>query len=407
MADEEDQLFTVEDYEKRAREILPYVYLLYYSSGRERGWCFKESTEAFSRYRIRNRVLQGISHRSLSTTVLGEQIQYPIGIAPTALHAAAHPNAEAETARGELATSRLFSSPIGGDDKISALLVISGSDFNKFSASQGGAAAAEALMVLSVVSSTTIADVSATAPGGLRWMQTYLFNDRLLTQHVVREAESAGFKALVITVDSPVLGIDSKVRAALNKETASFAFPAAKAEGDTRYVQYLHQMQYNDSATWEDIRWIKSITNLPIVCKGIVSADSAREAADAGVDGILVSAHGGRQSDGVPAPIDALAEVVYAVRGRGIEVYMNGGIRTGTDVFKALGRGARAVFVGRPILWGLACQGSKGVSNILEILRSELDNALANSGCTSPDCIPSDMVVHESYYHRNPPKSKM
>eukprot|EP00057_Strongylocentrotus_purpuratus_P005487 XP_003731076.1 PREDICTED: hydroxyacid oxidase 1 [Strongylocentrotus purpuratus] len=294
--------------------------------------------------------------------------------------------------------------------------IFKGSDFNEISSSQEmvdeipsspvrcltrsrlflssvlSAAAAEALMVLSVVSSTTIADVSAAAPGGLRWMQTYLFNDRLLTQHVVREAERAGFKALVITVDSPVPGIDSKVRAALNKETASFAFPmsnfeadipssrAAKAEGDTRYVQYLHQMQYNDSATWEDIRWIKSITNLPIVCKGIVSADSAREAADAGVDGILVSAHGGRQSDGAPAPIDALAEVVYAVRGRGIEVYMNGGIRTGTDVFKALGRGARAVFVGRPILWGLACQGSKGVSNILEILRSELDNALANSG---------------------------
>eukprot|EP00057_Strongylocentrotus_purpuratus_P012761 XP_011667235.1 PREDICTED: uncharacterized protein LOC752960 [Strongylocentrotus purpuratus] len=332
-------------------------------------------------YRIRNRVLQGISHRSLSTTVLGEQIQYPIGIAPTAVHAAAHPDAEAETARG--------------------------------------AAAADTLMVLSVDSHTAIADVSAAAPGGLRWMQTYLFKDRLLTQHIVREAERAGFKALVITVDSPVSGLDSKVRAALNKDAAIFAFRmsnfeadipssrAAKAEGDTRYVKYVHQMQYNDSATWEDIRWIKSITNLPIVCKGIVSADSAREAADAGVDGILVSAHGGRQSDVAPAPIDALAEVVDAVRGRGIEVYMDGGIRTGTDVFKALGRGARAVFVGRPILWGLACQGSKGVSSILEILRSELDNALAISGCTSPDCIPSDMVVHESEYHRNPPKSRM
>nr|XP_054748587.1 2-Hydroxyacid oxidase 1-like [Lytechinus pictus] len=382
MTDEEDELFTIEDYEKRASELLPPAFFQYYSYGRERAWCLKRSTEAFSRYIIRNRVLQDVSNRNLSTTVLGEPIPYPICIAPTAVHLFAHPDAEAETARG--------------------------------------AVAAGALMVLSVNATTAIADIQVAAPGGLRWMQTYLFKDRLLTQHVVRESERAGFKAIVVTIDSPVAGVNSKVRSGLEKHDLSSCFknldadiPSSrefKANGDTRLVAYLHSQQFNESATWDDVRWIKSITKLPVVCKGVLSAESAREAADAGADGILVSAHGGRQSDGAPAPIDALSEVVEAVHGRGIEVYMDGGVRTGSDVLKALGRGARAVFVGRPILWGLACQGSKGVSHVLEILRSEFDHALALSGCTSPENIPSDIVVHESYYrHRNTPipKSKM
>lgn len=370
-------LHSVQDYEERARELLPSPVWEYYSYGRERRWCYQDSINAFSRYRIRMKILQDVSHRSLATTVLGQPIKYPICISPTALHCFAHRDGEKETARG--------------------------------------AKAAETLMVLSADASTGMADVVDAAPGGLRWMQIYPFVDRELTAAVIREAERLGYKALVVTVDSPARGMDARINQIFEEhpivddpkhcmQVYDQDVPsarAAKAAGDTGYIDYLMRMQFNPSATWGYISWIQSISSLPVVCKGILTAEDAKEAADAGVDGILVSAHGGRQMDGSPAPIDALAEVVDAVRGRGVEVYMDGGVRTGTDIFKALGRGARAVFVGRPVLYGLACKGADGVRDVLHILRDQFDTVLAVSGCTSPSSIHPGAVVHESYYHRN------
>nr|XP_054770669.1 2-Hydroxyacid oxidase 1-like [Lytechinus pictus] len=379
---EESKLFCVEDYEKLAQKVMDPLARSYYGYGNERGWCLRDSVQAFSRYRIRSRALKDVSHRTLSTTVLGQSIPYPIGVAPTGNHVMVHPDAEKATAKG--------------------------------------AVAAGALLIHAVDSNETIADVAASAPGGLRWMQIYMFRDRQLTEHIVRETERAGYKAVVVAVDSPYSGLSPKLLDMFNNNgldhpkycmrnfTADIpSFWESRAFDDSNNFKYLYDMQFHASATWDDIKWIRTITSLPIVCKGILSAESAKEAAGAGVDGILVSAHGGRQLDGAPAPIDAVAEVVDAVRGSGIEVYMDGGIRTGTDVFKALGRGARAVFVGRPVLWGLACQGSKGVENILEILVKEFDKALAISGCTSPEGIPLGMVVHESYYHQNNMQSKL
>ncbi|XP_054767086.2 uncharacterized protein LOC129274274 [Lytechinus pictus] len=382
MEGEEKAFYNIEDYEQEATKILPPEFTMYYNFARERGWCYQDSMKAFSRYRIRARNLEDVSQRSLSTTILGEPIPYPIGVAPTAWHAAAHPQAETETAKG--------------------------------------VAKARALFILSMNSTSSIAEVAEATSNSLKWMQIYLCTDRLLTQHLVREAERAGFKAIVITVDSPRSGRDKKCYDILGRSTkansSSFCmknFDAdipfsreAKESGDINFNNYSSRVQFNNKATWDDVRWMKSITSLPIVCKGILSAESAQEAANAGADGILVSAHGGRQMDGAPAPIDALPEVVEAVRGRGVEVYMDGGVRTGTDVFKALGRGARAVFVGRPILWGLACKGATGVTHVLEILRTELESVFDNSGCTRPDMIPPGMVVHKSYYH-HPIQSKI
>eukprot|EP00057_Strongylocentrotus_purpuratus_P031083 XP_783543.2 PREDICTED: hydroxyacid oxidase 2 [Strongylocentrotus purpuratus] len=375
-------LYSVADYERRAREILSSSAWEYYDYGRERRWCLQDSTNAFSRYRIRSQVLQDVSKRSLATTVLGQPLKYPICIAPTAVHRFAHPDATKETSKG--------------------------------------AEAAETLMVLSADSCFPMADVAAAAPNGHRLMQMYPFTDRQLTLTVIRRAESLGFKALVVTVDSPSQGLDRRMVEIFNEphvlnnpdfrlavfEADISSSRAATAEGDLKLVNYMTEMQYNPTATWDYIRWMKSQTSLPIVCKGILTCESAKAAAHAGVDGILVSAHGGRQLDGAPAPIDALTEVVDAVRGRDIEVYMDGGVRTGTDVFKALGLGARAVFVGRPILWGLACQGAEGVKDVLDILRSQLDDVLAISGCTSPCTIPEGTVVHESYYHRGPSRGR-
>ncbi|XP_071511053.1 2-Hydroxyacid oxidase 1-like [Diadema antillarum] len=346
----------------------------YYAFPGSSSQTYKDSIASFSRYRFRPQVLADVSTRSLSTTVLGETISFPVGASPTALHTLAHKD-------GEIATAK-------------------------------GVAAANTILVQSSFSNKLVSEVAASAPKGLRWIQAYLFKDRRITEHLIKEAERAGYKAIVFTIDSPVPGPnygleddysffteDQQIHN--NLEFGLAEFEEAKKRGLSGIMDYYNE-QFDSSLTWDDVRWFRRITSLPIVCKGILTAKAARQAADAGVDGILVSAHGGRLLDGLPAPIDALAEVVEAVRGRKVEVYMDGGVRTGADVLKALARGAKAVFVGRPILWGLACKGDVGVKHVLDILRSELDYAMALCGCKDVNTIPSDVVVHESYYQYHP-----
>ncbi|XP_071511054.1 2-Hydroxyacid oxidase 1-like [Diadema antillarum] len=368
------EMRSVEDYRKMAKKILPEPCWNIYDYPGPNRQTASDSICAFKRYRFRPRVLANVSRRRLATTVLGQPVSIPIGISPTANHVFASQDAEIATAKG--------------------------------------AAAAGAVMIQSTFSYKRIKDVAASSPGGLRWMQAYIFRDRRITEHLVREAEAAGYKAIVVIIDSPVPGLDSEISrnfARLSEEMNRYPqmdigqpeMQAAKKAGIPGIVKY-NLGQYDDSLTWEDIGWIRSISSLPIVCKGILTAEAARQAADAGVKGILVSAHGGRQLDGVPAPIDALAEVVEAVRGRNVEVYMDGGVRTGADVLKALARGAKAVFVGRPILWGLACKGHVGVKHVLEILRTELEYAMALCGCQDVNTVPPDVVVHETFYHYNP-----
>ncbi|KAM7299075.1 hydroxyacid oxidase 1 [Ixodes scapularis] len=237
------------------------------------------------------------------------------------------------------------------------------------------------LMILSSYSSTSMEAVRKEVPEGLRWFQLQIAIDRDLTKCLVKRAERAGYRALVLTVDEPVFG--RKITRVKKRYSHPNGVKYANLEGTSHdeYADAKAAMSMTDpfvdaSQSWDDVTWLKSITHLPVVAKGITTAEDAEEAVNRGVSAILVSNHGGRQLDGLPATIEVLPEVVRAVRGR-VEVYVDGGVRRGTDVVKALALGAKAVFVGRPVFWGLAYNGEAGVRQTLSILREEVDRALA------------------------------
>ncbi|XP_054748563.2 2-Hydroxyacid oxidase 1-like [Lytechinus pictus] len=372
------ELRTLPQYEAMARRKLSEPFFRYYSLSSGEGLTKQDSEDAFKSYRFRPRLLEDVSCIRLSTEVLGQSISMPICISPTGAHRLANIDAEKATAQGALE--------------------------------------AETLMIQSCFSHERFSQVARAAPGGLRWCQVYIFKDRPVTLHLIREAERAGYRAVVLTMDSPLTGFKASevgrdymsfrhddYRYVNMEMDSSKSQAASKRAGDPTLFAHFG-LDMDSTVTWDDVRWLKTVTSLPIVCKGILTGEAARKAANVGADAILVSAHGGRQLDGVPAPIDALAEVVDAVRGCKIEVYMDGGVRRGTDVLKALARGAKAVFIGRPVLWGLACEGASGVSNVLKILRQELRYAMGLCGCSDVNDIPEDVVVHESFYHQPRPK---
>jgi 4-hydroxymandelate oxidase len=352
---------TLRDLESLARERLPQLAWDYYASGADDEVTLRENVAAFARIVLHYRVLVDVARRDLATTVLGQRVAMPILVAPTAFHRLAHPD-------GELA-------------------------------SVGGAGDAGTIFVLSTLSNTRVEDVVAAATGPV-WFQLYVYRDRAATEALVRRVEAAGVGALVLTVDAPLLGRrerDVRNRFALPGDlrienlggTGFEAVPAAAAEsGLAAYFASL----LDPSLTWQDIAWLRGITSLPIVIKGIVRPDDALRAIDAGVSAIVVSNHGGRQLDHAPATIDALPGVAAVAEGQ-IEVLVDGGIRRGTDVVKALALGARAVLVGRPVLWGLAADGRAGVAGALEILRRELDLAMALCGCPDVAAIARDLVI--------------
>ncbi|KAB1262470.1 Hydroxyacid oxidase 1 [Camelus dromedarius] len=270
-------------------------------------------------------------------------------------------------------------------------------------------------MMLSSWATSSIEEVAEAGPQALRWLQLYIYKDREVTKQLVRRAEWMGYKGIFVTVDTPYLGNrfdDVRNRFKLppqlrmkNFETNDLAFSPKENFGDNSGLAAYVAKAIDPSISWEDIKWLRRLTSLPIVAKGILRGDDAKEAVKHGLDGILVSNHGARQLDGVPATsksqahddewsvkkdsvyskgvfgfeIDALPEIVEAVEGK-VEVFLDGGVRKGTDVLKALALGAKAVFVGRPIIWGLACQGEKGVQDVLEILKEEFRLAMALSG---------------------------
>ncbi|XP_071478573.1 2-Hydroxyacid oxidase 1-like [Diadema antillarum] len=363
----------VDDYEKDAKRIIDPLLLDYYQGGADEEITLNESRTAFRRYRFRPRILRDVSNRDISTTILGHRISFPCCISPTAFHKGAHPD-------GELATAK-------------------------------AAASHDVLMAVSSSSTCSVAGITKAAPTGLRMMQLYPFKNRKITELLVKQAEKANFQATLVTVDVSVYG---KRRQDLRNDTfkvvitnPAYAFlrcvimdlieedvARATAEGDS--LLWLYAQSIDASITWEDIKWIKSISSLPLVVKGVLTGEMAREAAAAGVDGILVSAHGGRQLDSVIAPLDALPEVVEAVRGTNVEVYVDGGVRTGADILKALALGARAAFIGRPVIWGLACGGEAGVTGVLEILKDEFSRAMALTGCANVGCIDRSLIVDKT-----------
>ncbi|XP_054923316.1 2-Hydroxyacid oxidase 1-like isoform X1 [Dermacentor andersoni] len=247
-------------------------------------------------------------------------------------------------------------------------------------------------MILSPMSNTSLEDVDSAAPGGLRWMQTFIFKERDVTRSLVLRAEKACYKAIVVGVDWPLSGrkiYDTKCGFDIspnltnaNFEGRDFASPKT-AQGNS--ISKLKKALIDPSAVWDDVDWLRSITKLPIVVKGIIRPEDALTAVEHGVSGIIVSNHGGRQLDGVAATIELLPDIIKAVNGR-CEVYMDGGVRMGTDVTKAIAMGARAVFVSRPVVWGLAYNGQQGVAKMVSIFRDEIDRALGLLGRYEP-CI--------------------
>ncbi|XP_070536879.1 2-Hydroxyacid oxidase 1-like [Ptychodera flava] len=363
-------LVCVDDYENYAREHLDRQTLIYFTTGADEEITVKENRDAFKRLRLRPRILRDVSKRDLSTSILGHHVDFPICIAPSGAHCLAFHE-------GELATVK-------------------------------AAATMKTCMVLSTATTKSIEEVSQTASHCLRWFQLYVWGARKVSEDLVRRVEAAGFKALVLTVDVPYAG--KRRQGSLGFQ--GFKFPPhlelkympreatntqAEKLTDSKSTSSPFVQYFDASLTWECIEWLKSITSLPIILKGILTPEDALLAVQHKVAGIVVSNHGGRQLDYVPATIEALPKIVEAVKDQ-IEVYMDGGVRTGTDVFKALALGAKAVFVGRPIIYGLSYAGEEGARQVLQILRDELSLTMALSGCSKINDIKPQYVVHQSHF---------
>ncbi|WP_328917646.1 MULTISPECIES: alpha-hydroxy acid oxidase [unclassified Streptomyces] len=338
-----------EDYERLARLRLddPVWDFIEGGAGGER--TVGANRRAFDRVTLRPRVLVDVSRCDTGTELLGARLGTPVGVAPTAYHRLAHPDGETATARG--------------------------------------AGAAGALYVVSIYASRTFEDIAAEA-GGPLWLQLYWLRRREVLAGLVGRAAAAGFRAVVLTVDAPRLGrrhrdarngfaIGSDI-SAVNLDPALMA--SAHVSGDGRSALAVHAAEAVDpSITWSDLAWLRSRSDLPLVLKGILTAQDAVLAVEHGADAVVVSNHGGRQLDGAPASLDALAEVADAV-GAAVPVLFDGGVRGGTDVFAALALGARAVLLGRPVLWGLAADGAAGVAGVLDLATEELAHTMALTG---------------------------
>lgn len=333
------EAINVIDYEILAQARMEPSAWNYYQSGSDDEVTLRANRTAFERIQLRPRMLVDVRSCDMRTTVLGTPVSMPILIAPTAFHCLAHPEGECATAQ---AVDR-----------------------------------AGTLMVVSTSSTRSLEDIAREASGSL-WFQLYIHN-RKSAEELVHRAIAAGYRALVITVDSPRWGHKERSIRSGFRVPSKANFTNEDAPNEDVYV------------TWESLAWLRSLTSLPLVLKGILTAEDAVLAVKHGIDGIIVSNHGGRQLDSVPASIEAIPEIVEAVEGR-CEVYLDGGIRRGTDILKALALGARAVLVGRPILWGLAANGTEGVSHVLELLRTELELAMALSGRPTLDSIDRSLV---------------
>ena len=338
------------DYQDRARQVLPPP-LWDYIDG---GGVMDESTvrrnrTAFEALTLRPRFLRDISQRDISTTVLGEPVSLPVIASPAGMHMNVHPE-------GELATAR-------------------------------GVGMAGALMILSTLSSYSMEEVSQAASGPL-WFQLYHRSGKF-TETLVRRAEDAGYKAICLTVDIPMRSPQER-----DNRTTGINYLGPFPLGNFRAVPDPEDAA-SDAAvleswsaaaappiTWRELEWLRSLTSLPLVLKGISAAEDARLAVEHGIDGIFVSTHAGRVSDATKGAIELLPEIVEATQGRA-EVYVDSGVRRGSDVVKALALGARAVGIGRPLFWGLAVAGAEGVHGVLELLREEIDRCMAFCGQTN------------------------
>ena len=334
----------VRELAKRKMESATFEYI---DTGSLDGLTLKENIEAFRRLQLMPPLLKGVAQAEMSTTVLGEKIALPIMLAPVAGQQMYHPNGGQAAARA--------------------------------------AASAGTVYCMSSSVGNSVEEIAA-ASRGPKWFQLYMPRDRGVARRLVERVEKAGFKAIIMTVD---LGewkdADRRNSFALPKEMLvkhlqDIGFDNINERMSNQEVQDFNAQAWHVSLTWDVFDWLRSITDLPLLIKGVLRKDDARRAVSIGLDGIVVSNHGGRRLDGMPATIDVLPEIVKVVGDRA-EIYMDGGIRRGTDVLKAISRGARAVLIGRPYAWGLGAAGEDGVRQVIDLLREEFENAMVSSGC--------------------------
>jgi len=339
--------------ERQARERLDRAAYDYFAGGAEDELTLAANPAAWARLRLRPHVLRDVGTISTSTTVLGAPASLPVLVGPVAYQRLAHPD-------GELATAT-------------------------------GAAAAGTLMVVSTQATASLEEIAAVAPGAPRWFQLYVYRDRRIAADLVRRAAASGYQAVVLTADVPVPG--NRERDRRNQfqlppgmGLANLAVPEERVDvvGVARH--------FDPTVTPEAIAWLREQSRLPVVVKGVLRGDDAVACLDAGAAAVVVSNHGGRQLDGAVATADALPEVVEAVAGRA-EVYVDGGIRRGVDVVKSLALGARAVLLGRPIVWGLATGGAGGVQAVLDGYREELERSLALCGTPTLRDVTPDLLA--------------
>jgi 4-hydroxymandelate oxidase len=337
--------FSLSDFEALARERIPRMAYEYISGGAADEITLRWNRESFDRIRLRPKILVDVSKLDTRVTLFGQELPFPILLAPTAYHRLVHPE-------GEIATVK-------------------------------GAALAGATLIASMLATTTIEEMAKAATGSL-WFQTYILKDRGFTRDLVQRAEDAGCKAICVTVDSPVVGVRNR------DQRANFALPPEMGRANLKGLMRpggnlrppegdIYTPILDASLTWKEIDWLRSFARVPVLLKGVLNPDDAEQAVKAGASGIIVSNHGARNLDTVPATIDVLSEVTERVAGR-IPVLMDSGVRRGTDILKALALGATAVLIGRPYLYGLGVAGPEGVRRVVNILQTEFRIAMALAG---------------------------
>jgi lactate 2-monooxygenase len=358
----------VAELEARAHEAMDERAANYVFAGAGSETTMAANRQAFDRRRIVPRMLRDVAERDLSTTVLGTPMPAPLMLAPIGVQAIVHED-------GELATAR-------------------------------AAAALGLPMIASTAAHFTLEEIAEAGGEAPRWFQLYWPNDRGLAESLVKRAEGAGYEAIVLTVDTFVPGWKSRdlqqawlpflngmgVANYFHDPVFRTALEKSPEKDQGAATGHFLAVQANPSLTWDDLDWLRERTSLPIVVKGIQHVDDAREAARRGLDGIVVSNHGGRQVDGAIASLDALPPIAEAV-GDDLAVLFDSGVRSGADAIKALALGADAVLLGRPYLWGLAIEGQQGVETVLKMVLAELDLTMALCGYTSPDQLGPDALA--------------
>ncbi len=349
------------EYEDRARDLLPETAYMYFATGANDEITLRENQAAYARLKLYPRMLRDVSTRSMAVELFGQTLNAPLITAPMAYNAMAHPDGEFGIVR---------------------------------------AAGARGVAVThSTLATFALEEVIQVASAPL-WYQLYAFQDREINKRLIRRAESAGYAALVVTVDTPLIGRrENEIRVGFNQRkgvrAANLLAPEMRDlwphfDDEDTLAQYISTVR-RANLTWDDVRWLRDATHLPLLLKGILRADDAVQAVALGVDGLIISNHGGRQLDGALATIEALPAIAKAV-GERVPLIVDGGVRRGSDVLKGLALGARAVMVGRPLLWGLAVNGEAGAGHVLDLLIQELDLAMALCGAATLADITADLV---------------